>query len=465
MKKSLLTLTYVVAFAAITSSLAVGAQAQTVTFLAQFNGKNGNGPFGSVVQATDGNFYGTTAGGGAHDEGEVYRITPSGKVSTIYSFCSQPNCTDGALPSSAPILGNDGNLYGAVAFGGSNAAQNTPSGSGAIYKMTLGGEITTLYTFCSSGSPCVDGQTPNRITQSSDGTLYGTTSAGGEFNDGTLFRITPGGQFKLLHTFCSLADCADGQNPGFPPIQASDGNFYGTASGGGTLAGGVFYELTSDGTYNVLHNFCASGSESCAGGSNPTTIVQDGKGNFYGTTVFGGMNNNGTVFEITSTNKHRVLHRFNRVDGNGPLFGVTLANDGNLYGVLLDGGSGISGTAFEVTPTGRYTTLHSFGSGQGAVPIGRLVQGTDGGLYGTTEFGPSSLDGTVFRLSNGLSPLVETVPARGKPGNRILILGNHLTGTTSVTFNGVPAQFKVQKESFITAWVPAGATTGTVSPR
>lgn len=452
MKESLLTLT--LAFAAITFSLAVRAQAQTVTFLAQFNGENGNGPFGSVIQATDGNFYGTTAAGGAHDKGQVFRMTPSGKISTIYSFCSQSNCVDGALPSTAPILGSDGNLYGAVAYGGSDSAPNAQPGSGAIYKLTLGGQIEILYTFCSSGLPCVDGQSPNRITQASDGTFYGTTPVGGTLNEGTIFRITPGGQFKLLHTFCSQANCGDGQSPRFPPIQGRDGNFYGTA-------GGVFYELTSSGTYEVLHTFCIEGA--CASGSGPTTVVQGAKGNFYGTTVFGGIENNGTVFEITSTNQYHVLHRFNRTDGNGALFGLTAANDGNLYGVLLDGGSNIGGTAFEVTPAGRYTTLYSFDAKQGSTPIGPLFQGTDGSFYGTTEFGSNSLFGSVFRLSNGLSPYVEPVPARGNVGERILILGNGLSGTSSVTFNDVAAKFKVQKDTLITAWVPAGATTGTVS--
>src|SRR5262249_9627490 len=204
MKKSLLKLA--LAFAAFTLVLAVCAQAQTVTYPAKLNGTNGWQPWGSVVQATDGNFYGTTFFGG-NGHGNVFRMTPSGKITSIYSFCPQTTCTDGQYPESAPILGSDGNLYGVTISGGN--ATSTSFGQGVFYRMTLAGKITILHKFCSAKN-CTDGATPMGITLASDGNFYGATNYGGTASVGTLFKITPSGQFTLLHTACSQANCGDG---------------------------------------------------------------------------------------------------------------------------------------------------------------------------------------------------------------------------------------------------------------
>jgi uncharacterized repeat protein (TIGR03803 family) len=465
--KALLTLGFALACAAITFGLGVCAQAQTVTNLANFDRETGDAPFGSVIQATDGNFYGTTAHGGAHSEGNVFRVTPSGDLSSIYSFCSQANCADGQYPYTAPVLGSDGNLYGVTSSGGKNA--------GIVYKLTLGGKITILHTFCSSNSSCTDGNEPTGITQGSDGNFYGTATWGGEFENGTIFKISPTGNFTLLHTFCSLANCADGGIPVYPPIQGSDGNFYGGTNAGGTAEGqgGVVYELTSEGTLKVLQNFCYPFGDTCDTGAYPTRLVQDAHGNFFGTTATGGEYNTGTAFEITSANRFIVLHRFNYSGGVDAATGLTLANDGNLYGVALNNDNFASassdyeasgyGIIFEITPAGAFTTLASFTD----YPIGPLFQGTDGSLYGTTAGGGEGNDGygygTVFKLSNGLNPLVETVPVAGPVGQSVFILGNNLTGSTSVKFNGVEAAFTVGSDTYIQATVPTGATTGVVS--
>jgi uncharacterized repeat protein (TIGR03803 family) len=452
--------------AAIAFSLSVCAQAQSVTYLANFNGKNGSAP-GPVIQATDGNFYGTTFNGGAYSQGNVFRMTPTGKLNSIYSFCSQPKCADGQTPESAPVLGSDGNLYGVTNSGGSSA------NSGVVYKMTLGGKITTLYSFCAT-RPCNDGQYPTGIIQASDGNFYGTTTSGGEFGSGTIFKIGPTGTFKLLYTFCSLANCADGGIPLFPPMQGSDGNLYGATNGGGTAEGesGVVYELTPDGAFKVLQNFCYPFSATCFTGAYPTRLVQDADGNFFGTTATGGSYNSGTVFEITSTDKLIGLHRFDYSGGVAATWGLTLASDGNLYGVATDNANfasatgnkpNIYGIIFRITPAGEFTTLASFYD----APIGPLFQGTDGNLYGTTdEGGPGGNGygyGTVFKLSTGSSALVETVPVAGPVGKNVIILGNGLTGTTSVTFNGVAAAFAVESDTYIKATVPPGAATGVVS--
>jgi uncharacterized repeat protein (TIGR03803 family) len=444
--KSSLTLAAVFACAAFTFSPAVRAQAQTVTYLA----KQSSGAF---VQATDGNFYGAGYSG-ASSFGEIFRMTRTGEVTTIHSFCSEPNCADGELPGwSGPILGSDGNLYGVT--------QGIPS---TFYRLTLDGQFTLLYTFCTSLSCLADGESPTGIILASDGNFYGTMTVGGNptWSGGTIFSISPTGQFKVLYTFCSLAKCADGQSPYFPPIQGRDGNFYGTTYSGGKGSGGVVYELTRSGTYTVLHNFCGPNDNNCVTGSGPSTIVQDSNGKFFGTAVYGFE----TAFELSSTHKYSVLHSFDTsAGGYFPMGGLTLASDGNFYGTNQDGGTANQGTMYEITPAGEFTVLYNFGYPQGWDPTpSPLFQGTDGGIYGTTLYGPAPCcAGTIFRLSNGMGRLVKPVPVAGSAGTSVLILGNRLTGTNSVTFNGVEANFTVESDTYIRATVPSGATTGAVS--
>ncbi len=438
---------------------ALCAQAQTVTDLANFNGQIASAP-AAPIQATDGNFYGAVSGGG-HGQGAIYRMTPKGELSPLYNFCAEPNCSDGEDVTSSPILGNDGNLYGVTSYGGSN-------GSGTIYRLTLGGKLTVLYNFCPPIS-CSDGTESYGLTQAGDGNFYGTTFQGGINNSGTIFRISPSGEFKVLYNFCSLANCADGWLPFSPPIQGIDGNLYGTADGGGSMQGGVMYKLTPSGTYSVVRNFCGYGSGFCAA-AQPMSLVQDARGNFFGITNFGGaFGNYGAVFEITSAGHFKALHSFDDVSGY-PLPGLTVGSDGGIYGKTSGSPFGLNGgTLFEVTSAGSFKQDYTFSADclTGSGPWwGPLFQGTNGLVYGATIYGGSAgcgPGGTVFALDNHLGPLVRTAPTAGRVGKRVLILGNNLTGTTSVTFNGVPANFKVQKDTFLTAWVPDGATTGTVS--
>lgn len=449
--KSMLTLA--LACVAITFSLTVHAQAQTLSHVANFTGTNGSLPYGPMVQGTDGNFYGA-AKGPTYPYGEIFRVTPGGKLTSLYSFCSLPNCADGKS-STPPILGSDGNLYGVA----TNSGDSAYSYSGTLYKLTLAGKMTTIYTFCPSAS-CVSSDIPNGIIQASDGNFYGTASEGGAHDAGLIFKVTPAGTFTQLYSFCAQENCADGAGPLSPPIEASDGSFYGTAENG-ILGDGVLYKVTPSGSYKVIHNSCYP----CIYGGYPSNPVQDAEGNFFGTTAYASSSDTGTVFEITATHQYIVLHTFPYHGGVAPTTGLTRASDGNFYGVgsNIDFDRGGSyGTIFEITPSGEFTTLDSFETH----PNGPLVQGTDGSFYGTTLLGgtgPYEGDGTIFKLSNGLSPLVYTVPMRGKAGKSVLILGNGLTGTTSVTFNGVQADFSVQSDSYIKATVPSGATSGAVS--
>jgi uncharacterized repeat protein (TIGR03803 family) len=282
----------------ITFNLAmVCAQAQTIATLSVFNGINGRGPQGSPIQSINGTFYGSTTGGGL-GYGNIYEVMPSGELRNFYSFCALANCTDGQAPVQL-MLGSDGNFYGVTAFGGANVGYI----GGTVFKMTQGGVLTTLHSFCSR-SNCSDGEVPDGLVQATDGNFYGSTAGGGAngYSYGTLFEITPAGKFKVLYSFCSLSNCLDGETPA-EPYQASDGNFYGVAMGGGSYGEGVVYELTSSGSYSVLYNFCSQSN--CADGSYPlgAQLVQDASGNLYGVTRLGGQNGEGTVFEITPSHQ------------------------------------------------------------------------------------------------------------------------------------------------------------------
>jgi len=283
----------------------------------------------------------------------------------------------------------------------------------------------------------------------------------GDGRAGTIFSISPGGKFKLLYTFCSQVNCADGQQPPSPPIQGDDGNFYGVAQFGGTGTVGVAYKLTPAGAYSVVYNFCSA--VNCADGAQPMAMTQGPHGGLFGVTYVGGFKNCGTAFRIGPQNHYSVLHRFTDVDVCNPFNALTLANDGNFYDVLGTFSGG--GFIFQITPEGAFTSLYDFSCCHGGYdPAGMLLQGTDGGLYGATLYNSNDCcSGSIFKFSNDLSPLVETVPVAGKAGQSVLILGNGLTGTTSVTFNGVAAAFTVESDTYIKATVPKGATTGTVS--
>lgn len=446
------------ALAAITLSLAGSSQSQTFTSLVSFNGTDGAIPlFGSLVQGTNGNYYGTTQFGGIGIQGHgvVYEVTPAGKLTDIYRFCSLSGCADGSSPWTPPVLGTDGNLYGTTTVGGNSTH------SGTIYKLTPKGNLTTLYSFCPT-RPCNDGQYPTGLMQARNGNFYGVTPNGGPTGNGTIFEITPAGQFKVLYSFCPQFNCADGGQTQSAPIQASNGNFYGTTFHGGPNSNGVVYEITPAGQYKVIHNFCAQ--TLCAEGASPeATLVQDASGSFFGTTFYGGAYSYGTVFEITATGAFIVRHSFDNSHGGNPTAALILANDGNLYGMTGYSSAG-GGTIFKITRSGAFTLLHRFctSMGCGKFPVGALLQGTNGRLYGATEDGGPENAGTVFSLSNGLSPLVQTVPTAGKVGRRVIILGNGLTGSTSVTFNGTSAPFTVVSDTEITANVPTGATSGPV---
>jgi uncharacterized repeat protein (TIGR03803 family) len=280
----------------------------TFTTLHSFDGTDGNKSFAGLIQATNGNLYGTTYYGGARNSGDVFEITPGGTLTTLYSLCSKSGCTDGEYTYAVPVQGTDGNFYGTTYLGGSKEL-------GTVFKITPSGTLTTLHTFDGT-----DGSQPLAgLVQGPDGNFYGTTYYGGSQGDGEIFKITPSGTLTTLHSFCSQTACKDGRNPFAGLVQAVDGNLFGTTYVGGTHGYGTVFKITPSGTFKTLHSFCSQSG--CPDGEFPQTgLVQATNGNLYGTTIIGGAYGSGAIFEITPngtlTTLYNVCSQSGCPDGN-----------------------------------------------------------------------------------------------------------------------------------------------------
>ncbi|HEY6290149.1 MAG TPA: choice-of-anchor tandem repeat GloVer-containing protein [Terriglobia bacterium] len=429
---------------------AVAAPAQdTVTFatLHSFQNEDGANPYSALVQGTDGHLYGTTVHGGDNGYGTIFKISTTGRLTTIYRFCSLGGCADGANPFGGLILASDGNFYGTTSSGGAYGV------CGTVFKITPSGTLTTLHNF-----DCIDGSDPyGALVQGTDGDFYGTTVSGGGYGYGTVFKISVGGALTTLHSF----DSVDGADPYAGLVEGTDGNFYGTTTFGGYF--GTIFKMTPAGNLTTLYSFTGGND-----GEDPVApLIQAADGDFYGTTPSSGTSN-GTIFKITTGGMLSTVYDFKIGGDNGglPQGGLIQATDGNFYGTTAFNGSGTCnlgcGTVFEVTPGGTLTTLHTFNVTNGATPDAGLLQDTNGNLYGATFAGGAGGYGTIFELKVGLGPFVETAPEFGKVKASVSILGSDLTGSTSVTFNGTSATFRVISGARIFATVPVGATTGLV---
>jgi len=326
------------------------SSAQTLTTLYSFDGgAHGSVPYGALIQGTNGSLYGTTNGSEApaNGDGTVYKISNSGKLKTLHSFCSQAECADGNEAVAGLVQDTNGTFYGTTTYGGAN-------GYGTVFKITAGGVLTTLYSFC-SGAGCPDGESPDgTLIQATDGNLYGTTYSGGAYGHGTVYKITTSGTLTTLYSFCAQNGCADGANPTAGVIQATDGNFYGETDFGGVDGQGSLFKINSTGTLTTLYSFCSQ--PDCADGSEPVAgLVQASDGNLYGTTTGfgGGTTPYGTVFKITLTGTLTTLHSFDVTDGTNPEAPLIQATDRNFYGTTYQhGASPDGGTIFQITSGG-----------------------------------------------------------------------------------------------------------------
>ncbi len=476
------------------------AQAQGFSTLVSFDGSDGAGPAAALIQGLDGNFYGSTYHGrlgNCYETdivgcGTIFRVTPDGRITTLYSFCTDQNCSDGALPDGNLLLNSDGDFYGTTSAGGTGdcTSGNYSPGCGTIFKLSHEGRFTTLYRFCTQ-TGCPDGEYPSAgLIQATDGNFYGTTAGGGAGNCsgtfsppgcGTIFRITPDGAFITLYRFCMQTGCPDGAVPLAGLVEASDGYLYGTARDGGQNgAGGTIFKISLSGELTTIYSFSSNGGPVAPSAG----LMQAADGDFYGTTSYGGRGNAGAVFKVTPNGALQVLANFNHNDGALPSAALIQATDSNFYGATFGGGNGFGhydclegcGTVFQITSRGKLTDLHLFcsqsGCSDGAQPGGGQLQATSGLFYGTSQNGGRHANfvcgllygcGTIYMLDMGLGPFVTFVLPFGKVGQTGGILGQGFKGTTAVLFNGTPASFTVKFKTLLEATVPAGATTGYVT--
>jgi len=352
-------------------------------------------------------------------------------LTTLHTFQwdSGSNPTDGAQPLAGLVQGTDGLLYGTTEFGGTNAL-------GTVYSIATNG--TSYHTLWHFGAPG-DGFSPQAgLIQAHDGNFYGTTSGGGTDGGGIIYKISPGGVQTILR---SLIGNTQGSYSVAGLVQGSDSNFYGVAAHDGLNGGGTAFKITSAGVFTVLHQFGAGsdGEEPSAG------LVQARDGNFYGTTYRGGANGQGDFFRLSPGGVSANLHSFQ--GGSNPNGGYPQANliqgtDGWLYGTATGGGDSGAGTVFRISTNGVYTTLHSFtGGSDGGSPQAGLLQASDGNLYGTARDGGTG-NGTIFMITPaGVFTTIYTF-ADGTDG-RLPSAGliqdclGFLYGTTSVPSDGL----------------------------
>jgi uncharacterized repeat protein (TIGR03803 family) len=330
-----------------------------------------------------GNLYGTTSAGGAHYGGTVFKLTPSGTLTTLYSFCSATACADGESPYGGVVLDSKGNLYGTTYDGGNDY------NVGTVFMLTPSGTLTTLHTFCSVGAFCSDGYGLQAgVVLDKEGNLYGMTQGSGDCAFcGVVFKLTQSRTFTILYTFTGGTD---GSYPTAGVVLDKEGNLYGTTIYGGASNFGTVFKVAPSGTETVLHSFDSNGED----GFWPTgNVALDKKGNVYGTTTFGGQLGVGTVFEVTASGTESIFHSFAAgADGFHPVAGLVFDKKGNLYGTTEYGGSSDFGTVFELTPDGVETILHSFvlNGTDGYYPLyAALSVDKSGNVYGTTQEGGS----------------------------------------------------------------------------
>jgi uncharacterized repeat protein (TIGR03803 family) len=294
---------------------------------------------------------------------------------------------------------------------------------------------TVLYNFCSRPK-CVDGSGPvGSLARDSKGNFYGSTTAGGKFNNGTVFKLTPEGKETVVYAFT-------GKNDGGYPygvVRDGSGNLYGVNVNGGAYGQGTVFEVNSDGVESTLYTF---GTVSGDGKQPIGTLVLDSAGNLYGVTGEGGAIGNGSIFKVTLSGTETILHSFggpygSSVDGYLPQAGLSIDKNGNLFGTTPYGGSNDDGVVFEYSASGEYTILADFESTGPALPYSRLTLGARGVIYGTSLAGGTSNLGTVFSLtpSGGGAWTVDTLYSFSavvgdEPQTAVLAKGGILYGTT-----------------------------------
>ncbi len=419
------------------------AQSVSVSDVVAFT-PNTNG-FGNPVfnpaQGRNGLLYGVLGNGSDNNPGTIFDFSAQGATSTIY--VAPISAGYGQMTSLS--LGTDGSFYGAV-----EEATVIGTGSyGNLFKVTPGGTFTVLHYF-NGGS---DGGFPfGAPIEASDGNFYGVT-LGGCCLLSTVYKYTPKGEFSAIFTFSS----PQGSSANYV-IEGFDGDLYVTCGLGGASRNGTIVRLTKGGKLVSIYSFPGG-----TGGSEPGGLVAASDGNYYGSTLYGGNQNHGTIFRMTPQGAVTVTHTFNSTNGGSYYPGFLIqATDGYLYTVNARGGTFGNGAFIRVSTQGDYSEIYSFPTSVASQPNYNM-QATNGLIYGTAVTGGTYDAGAIYSVNERLDPFVAFVVPVGKSGESAQILGQGLTGTNSVTFNGVPAtSFDVKSDTFMTAAVPDGATTGKV---
>jgi uncharacterized repeat protein (TIGR03803 family) len=411
----------------------------------------------SLIEGADGSFYGAAVGGGVglNAQGTIFKITPTGQISVIYSFAESSN---GSLPNgSAPgslVEGTDGFLYGTTSENGAN-------GFGTVFKLSKSGAIQTLHNFCGTEN-CSDGANPGFLMQALDGNFYGDTGPT-DPPTSVLYRMSPVGGFKVLHTFDTKSQ-PDGTGV-YGMVQAADGNLYGTTVAGEQFKpyNSVFRFDPASGQYTILHGFNTPNINLPGVATSAPALTSTGE-------LFG-LQAGSELYEISLAGKYQKIGGLSTTDffdGN-----ILQASDGNLWGDFTGGDCSGQSIVFAATTAGSVLqdlTLDCTTIGEQA---GAMLQAADGKFYGVTygNGGVSSTDfvtnGTIWSIDAGLPApapcVVEFRPSTGTVGAEILLQGNHFVGTTAVSVNGVSATFRVLSVNYLNLTVPAGATTGPIA--
>ena len=400
-----------------------GAVETLYSFCSRQSCDDGAAPVVGLTLGTDEDFYGTTSASGAYLSGTLFKITPSGTLTNLHDFCTPPHCTDGAYPHGTLVLSGDGNFYGTTSGGGRFSA-------GTVFSITPSGSFTALYSFCAK-SGCADGNGPQAgLALGSDGLFYGTTYNGGvnsscEGGCGTVFKITPQGSLTTLYSFCSQGNCSDGDGPLSTLVEGRDGNFYGTTARGGAYSQGTIFKISSAGGLTTLYSFCSQ--TNCTDGSDPRSglaVANDGA--FYGTAYSGGLYSDGALFRLSTSGKYALLHSFDVFDGENPASSLFQSPSGIFYGTTVYGGSSRVGTAFSLNMgLPAFVQTVPVGGKQGRSVI---ILGTD--LTGATNVTFNGV-AAAFTIESGTA-IKATVPAGAATGPvQVVTPGGTLTSNVS----------------------------------
>lgn len=382
-----------------------------------------------MAQGRDGNLYGITTSGGNNNIGTIFKITPSGRYTQLYSF----DTVHGSTPVGGLLLGLDGNLYGTTEEGGAY-------GFGNVFRITPAGTLTVIHDF--TGNSTTDGGFPvSALIIGSDGSMYGTT------HPGIAYRITQAGVFTRIATTPSES---------FGPLLlSSSGAYYGTTEFAGATQNGSIYRINGS-TSTILYSFDGPHGQFPIGG-----LVEGSDGNLYGTTSAGGTEDAGVIYKITPTGTYTVLYNFsskNSLFGYQAFAGLIAGSDGNLYGATIWGGVNGAGVIFEITTSGAYSVLTSFDVPQGDGAYATPMQHTNGAIFGLAKRGGALGNGVVYGFNAGFPTFALLTSRKGIVGGTVGILGTGFASASSVTFNGAPASFHVISNTYMTATIPSGET-------